>query len=228
MLARDGTDRVYNRTMIQMVAVLEQRQYFPVFVKTHPQAGWTFIPLDGFGYDVDHLDSFWNFESLIVLPSKVVRDKVALVLEQSLGFPFADTSTHSPFDKVTRERKKEFEAWWVSTKKSGNIDDHLDVGRPVVNCSTEGPPFVVVQHNVVGKVRAARKRAADVAFFCGRPAANPTAPAMTATAVPVWQQQAPTAATKQQTAVTETTTMPTVPKQQHQPTHQHHHHQHHQ
>ena len=216
MLARDGTDRVYNRTMIQMVAVLEQRQYFPVFVKTHPQAGWTFIPLDGFGYDVDHLDSFWNFESLIVLPSKVVRDKVALVLEQSLGFPFADTSTHSPFDKVTRERKKEFEAWWVSTKKSGNIDDHLDVGRPVFNCGTEGPPFIVVQQNVVGKVLAARKRAADVAFLLRTTgAANPTAPATTATAMTAWQQQAPTAVTKQQTAVTETTTMPTVPKQQH-------------
>ena len=145
----------------------------------------------------------------------------ALILEQSLGFPFADTSTHSLFDKVTHEREKEFEAWWMSTKKSGDIDDHLDVGRPVVNCSTEGLPFVVVQHNVVGKVRAARKRAADVAFFCGRPAANLTAPTTTATAMPAWQQQAPT-------AVTETTTVPTVPKQQHQPTHQHHHHQHHQ
>ena len=68
MLASDGTDRVYNQTKNQMLpAVLEQWQYFPVFVKTHPQAGWTFMLLDGFGYDVDHLDNCLHFESLIVL-----------------------------------------------------------------------------------------------------------------------------------------------------------------
>ena len=39
MLARDGTDRTYNRTKSKISEVLEQRQYFPIFVKPHPTEG---------------------------------------------------------------------------------------------------------------------------------------------------------------------------------------------
>ena len=39
MLARDGTDRTYNRTKSKMSEVLEQWQYFPIFVKPHPTEG---------------------------------------------------------------------------------------------------------------------------------------------------------------------------------------------
>ena len=96
--------------------------------------------------------------------------KVAPILEQSpgiRGFAHLSNCLLCPLfaKEVTHERKKEFEAWWMNTKKSGEIDAYLDVGRPVVNCGTEGPPFTVAQRNVVEKVLEARKRAVDAAFL---------------------------------------------------------------
>jgi hypothetical protein len=83
MLARDGTNRIYNRTKSKMSEVLEQWQYFPIFVKPHPTAGWLYMPLEGFGYEHHQNTEFLNHHSLLVLPPKAVLAKLAPILEQS-------------------------------------------------------------------------------------------------------------------------------------------------
>jgi hypothetical protein len=101
MLARDGTPRVYNRTKAAMLDVLEGWQYFPVFLRPHHVAGLVVMPFMGFEYDHDYVDSFTNMDAFIVLPSKIVFNKLAPVLTSSLGWPFApDRKDFEQFEKV--------------------------------------------------------------------------------------------------------------------------------
>ena len=75
MLARDGGDRIYNRTKSKMTEVLENWQYFPIFVKPHPTAGWLYMPLEGFGYEQHQTSEFLNYESLLVLPEETKQQQ---------------------------------------------------------------------------------------------------------------------------------------------------------
>ena len=113
MLARDGTDRIYNRTKGKMSEVLEQWQYFPIFVKPHPTAGWVYMPFDGFGYQHHQTTEFLNYHALLVLPPKVVLERLAPILEQSLGYPFIPKDTLELFSKTTPTNKKKFIEWYL-------------------------------------------------------------------------------------------------------------------
>ena len=113
MLARDGTDRVYNRTKDKMPEVLENWQYSPIFVKPHPTAGWLYMPLEGFGYEEHQKSEFLNYESLLVLPPKAVLSKLAPMLEVSLGYPFKPHLVPQLFQKTTPENKKKFIDWYL-------------------------------------------------------------------------------------------------------------------
>jgi hypothetical protein len=113
MLARDGTDRIYNRTKNKMSEVLENWQYFPIFVKPHPTAGWLYMPLEGFGYEEHQRSEFLNWESLMMLPPKAVLSKLAPILEQSLGYPFRPKLTPQLFQKTTAQNKNKFIEWYV-------------------------------------------------------------------------------------------------------------------
>ena len=113
MLARDGTDRIYNRSKGKMPEVLEKWQYFPIFVKPHPTAGWLYMPLEGFGYEHHQNTEFLNYRSLLVLPPKVVLAKLAPILEQSLGYPFKSTHVPGLFKKTTPQNKKKFIEWYL-------------------------------------------------------------------------------------------------------------------
>ena len=113
MLARDGTPRVYNRTKDKMAEVLENWQYYPIFVKPHPTAGWLYMPLEGFGYEMDQHNEFLNYESLIVLPAKFVLSKLGPLLDKSLGYPFKPTNVAELFQRTTAASFRKFAEWYV-------------------------------------------------------------------------------------------------------------------
>ena len=59
------------------------------------------MPLMGFEYDDDYQDSFTNMDAFIVLPNKIVFNKLAPILTASLGWPFApDAQDFEQFKKV--------------------------------------------------------------------------------------------------------------------------------
>ena len=189
MLARDGGDRIYNRTKSKMTDVLENWQYFPVFVKPHPTAGWLYMPLEGFGYKQHQNSEFLNYESLLVLPPKAVLTKLAPILELSLGYPFKPNNVPELFQKTTAENKQKFCDWYKANKPPGEVDRHMDVGRPLVMCETAGaPPFRCLTYNMHDPVSAAQKRANETALYklrhgTGQPAgdaATAAAPAASA------------------------------------------------
>ena len=98
---------------------------------------------------------------------------------------------------------------YKENEPSGEVDPHMDVGRPFVSCATVGlPPFRCVTRNMGDPVWVAQRRAAETALFLlGREKRQAAEDAAAAPA-------APAAAVAAQPEGTEETQQPQQPPQQ--------------